>query len=181
MAYRQARDNIRTGIGSDSPWIAAPAGTPRGQKSAHPLPKMSAPGVFPIRRGPRWKSHLFGNPAVLPPLRTQWTRGFASPDHSGFALSEFFGFGCSWGQALAAAGASPSENKKRPSSAEDERSWNIPVLPGPRMQDSSLRQPGCPPALKEARARGFASPDRSGFALSEFWLSQPTSCRLLFP
>jgi len=30
--------------------------------------------------------HLFGNPAILV-LRT---RGFASPDCSGFALSEFF-------------------------------------------------------------------------------------------
>jgi hypothetical protein len=33
---------------------------------------------------PRCKTHLFGNPAILN-LRT---RGFASPDYSGFALSE---------------------------------------------------------------------------------------------
>jgi hypothetical protein len=35
-------------------------------------------------RVPGCVSHLFGNPAIL----IFWTRGFASPDYSGFALSE---------------------------------------------------------------------------------------------
>jgi len=42
--------------------------------------------MFPCCRDPRAMSHLFGNPAVL----SSRTRGFASPDFSGFALSENF-------------------------------------------------------------------------------------------
>jgi hypothetical protein len=68
-------------------------------------------------------------------------------------------------------------NIKRPSSAEDERSWNTPEIPGPKMHNSSLRQPGYPEPI---RTRGFASPDCSGFALSETYVYgwRHMSCRL---
>jgi hypothetical protein len=70
------------------------------------------------------------------------------------------------------------DKKKRLSSAEDERSWNTPEKPGAKMHNSSLRQPGYPlshpPSLMlwrtSRRTRGFASPDFSGFALSEIFL-----------
>jgi hypothetical protein len=51
--------------------------------SAHPLPKMSAHGKYDMT-GPKMRVHLFGNPAIL----NFRIRGFASPDYSGFALSE---------------------------------------------------------------------------------------------
>ena len=53
------------------------------KKGAHLLPKMSALVSVNIP-GAKMQSHLFGNPAILK-LRT---RGFASPDYSGFARSE---------------------------------------------------------------------------------------------
>ena len=57
------------------------------------------------------------------------------------------------------------KQKNAQSSAEDERSWNGLRLPVPKKSNSSLRQPGCP----ECGIRGFASPDFSGFALSEIF------------
>jgi hypothetical protein len=60
----------------------------RKQKAPDLLPKMSAPGVLPNDRVPGCLSHLFGNPAVRLRIELRRTRGFASPDCSGFALSE---------------------------------------------------------------------------------------------
>jgi hypothetical protein len=47
---------------------------------------MSALVAVKQYRLPRCMSHLFGNPAIL----NFRIRGFASPDYSGFALSEYF-------------------------------------------------------------------------------------------
>jgi hypothetical protein len=61
-------------------------GFDENKKTPNLLPKMSAPGRVFDCRIPRNLTHLFGNPAVLK-VRI---RGFASPDFSGFALSEIF-------------------------------------------------------------------------------------------
>ena len=53
--------------------------------------------------------------------------------------------------------------KKHSTSAEDE-CLSTGQRPGPKMHNSSLRQPGDP---AKYRTRGFASPDCSGFARSE--------------
>jgi len=59
--------------------------TVMGQKKEHRhLPKMRVLLVSVRYRVPRGKSLLFGNPAIL----LFRTRGFASPDCSGFARSE---------------------------------------------------------------------------------------------
>jgi hypothetical protein len=48
-------------------------------------------------------------------------------------------------------------------------------MPGAKMHASPLRQPGCPLLSNRQWTRGFASPDCSGFAFSEFlfFLSRP--------
>jgi hypothetical protein len=54
--------------------------------------------------------------------------------------------------------------KRALSSSEDVSAPCVGNLPGAKMHISSLRQPGYP----VIRTRGFASPDFSGFARSEF-------------
>jgi hypothetical protein len=56
------------------------------KKGADLLPKMSALVSVKFIPVAKMHFHLFGNPAILN-LRI---RGFASPDYSGFALSEYF-------------------------------------------------------------------------------------------
>ena len=109
-------------------------------------------------------------------------RGFASPDCSGFALSEFYFLLCAYQDTAGlfknlpikqsvSRYNQPPENlakqlwkqKGHPPSAEDERPCITP-LPEPKIRVSSLRQPGYP----DLRTRSFAPPDYSGFALSEF-------------
>jgi len=150
MACRQARDNIRTGFGFNSPWIAAPAGNSPEDKKRPSSAEDERSWSVPDPPGPKMEISSLRQPG-RPPVR----EAAVDPWLCVTRLLWFcpFGvlcFGGSWGQALAAAGASSGRCNKRPSSAEDERSWNIPVLPGPKMKDSPLRQPGCPPALKEA-------------------------------
>jgi hypothetical protein len=90
------------------------------------------------------------------------TRGFASPDYSGFAFSECFLIVNSINDQVL-----PSllnqKRKSAQSSAEDERFCKSFKKPGTKKQASSLRQPGHP----VSRTRSFASPDYSGFAFSE--------------
>ena len=63
------------------------------------------------------------------------------------------------------------EQKSARSSAEDERSWSVPDPPGPKMNTHLFGNPAIRLPSKRQWIRGFASPDCSGFALSEFWLS----------
>jgi len=53
------------------------------QKSAHPVAEVSASQVIIFKKLEEGRIIFFGNPAVL----SVRIRGFASPDHSGFALS----------------------------------------------------------------------------------------------
>jgi hypothetical protein len=99
-------------------------------------------------------THLFGNPAILfagsvalrhritPVLPVRRTLVAYSPLY------------CSSQHKLTKKGAL--------SSSEDESAPCVGTIPGAKM-NSSLRQPGYP----FCRTRGFASPDYSGFALSE--------------
>ncbi len=52
------------------------------------LPRMRVLLVSALYRVPRGLTHLFGNPAIRLRLQLRRTRGFASPDFSGFARSE---------------------------------------------------------------------------------------------
>ena len=61
----------------------------RQQKKEHcHLPKMRVLLLSVLYRVPGCISHLFGNPAIRPCKMLRRTRGFASPDFSGFACSE---------------------------------------------------------------------------------------------
>ena len=58
------------------------------KKEHRHLPKMRVLLVSVLYRVPRGKSLLFGNPAIRLCKMLRRTRGFASPDCSGFARSE---------------------------------------------------------------------------------------------
>ena len=150
MAYRQARDNIRTGIGSDSPWIAAPAGNSPEDKKRPSSAEDERSWSVPDPPGPKMEISSLRQPGRPPALRSG--SGPVALRHQ-IALVLPFRSSLFWwflGTGPGRCRCISDRCKKRPSSAEDERSWNIPVLPGPKMKDSPLRQPGCPPALKEA-------------------------------
>jgi hypothetical protein len=109
-------------------------------------------------RVPRNITHLFGNPAIL----TLRTRGFASPDCSGFALSENYADrDQSNGQIVKI--HSSLKIDKAPISCRRWALLNSLYCRAPRNVSHLFGNP----AILILRTRGFASPDCSGFALSE--------------
>jgi len=133
------------------------------KKVLYLLPKMSTHLETSIAGSAMMIAHLFGNPAVL----TYWTRGFASPDYSGFARSEIDLYLINLRLNCACIHLAPSNRKSALSSAEDERFLEFLYVTGPRMMIAHLFGN---PAILIYRTRGFASSDFSDFARSEIVL-----------